>query len=911
MKENAGRWLAVAILGACQIIGLAYAQNAPERVRKSQPVSPALNDSRMAEIRREFPNHVVVNAGPVDSPERLVEIRTKGHRPSLALVPSNPAAPISYATKGEVIVTLKPRVGLPQLKAFLRANDMGYRVTRQISKRGVYLLRSDSTAGANSWAAVTALSVQEMFVSVEVNQALSLFGNQHGLVIPTEQWSLDTVGLGRDGDVDADVDGLEALSKLKSSKPLPDVVVAVIDSGVSIHHPALKNRFWTNTHEVASNGKDDDSNGKVDDIHGWNFVDDSADLSDNSSHGTHVAGIIAADQHAPGVAVGLAPNARLMILKVTDGGGTLASLVQALDYAVENGAKVINMSLGSRFSSPALTAAVDNAANADIFVVAAAGNAEKGKLPMDISLEGNAIFPCLLNVSFCVTATDQVGHIASFSNYSSQPWVVPVFAAPGSNIWSTTSASTSKGYGEMSGTSMAAPHVAAVAAVVRGIFPEMDRYEVRRQIFHASDSGSRLNFYRAISSTRTPDENDPESYCNSSVENTPRKWIVPFANSYEPAYDGSSDLRAHTICSIQQLFALNTRLSKHEYFALMQDLDWNDINEPMRDRIGRTGPFQGLFNGLGHTLNNYTYSIALDDVGLFVRLGPVGQISNFRMTNVRLDGRNNIGALVGINQGVIENVQVEGAVNGLRNVGGIAGITERAVGATLSSGRLTNTFFEGRVNGSSTVGGIVGLALNDATIDRSFAKGFVTATGTDKAPAGGMIGEAGWRVEISASLAIVKVIAADTAGGLVGLLRCRASVRDSYTEGSASGRIAGGLVGVIENALLQDSYSLALGMGGYLTGGLIAVSQDNSTAPAPGTFACTQTAERLPPSEVIRSFYVDASNSPGAGGIPKRLIELRLASTFTGWSFGTSTWDLRPGETPSLVKLPRTRTSEY
>jgi len=122
-----------------------------------------------------------------------------------------------------------------------------------------------------------------------------------------------------------------------------DVVIAVIDSGLDTSHPDLAGQLWTNPGEIAGNSVDDDNNGYVDDIHGWNLVDDDADLSDNTGHGTQVAGVIAAaTNNSEGVA-GVCWNCRLMVLKVTQSGGyaNYSDIAAAVNYAAQKGAEVI------------------------------------------------------------------------------------------------------------------------------------------------------------------------------------------------------------------------------------------------------------------------------------------------------------------------------------------------------------------------------------------------------------------------------------------------------------------------------------------------------------------------------------------------------------------------------------------
>lgn len=900
----------VVVLSLAPDLAPAMAANPPAQVDRS-------DDVRRSEILGKFPDAQIVTASETPSdPENgyYFELILPKGQLIAALVPKDASRPIAYAVQNELLVTLKQGENLAGLDAALKTNTLRYSVVRQISRSGVCLLRTDGKAGLDPWTAANSLLRLGTFTLVEPNQILMVYGNQHGLSIPAEQWSVDTLGLADDGEVDGDVDGLEALSRLKYSlRPLAEVIVAVIDTGASVDHPALKTQLWTNAGEVAGNVRDDDGNGKIDDVHGWNFFGVNANLRDNNAHGTHVAGIIAAKQFKPGVAIGLAPNAKLMILKVSEQGESkLDALLGAIDYAVENGAKVINMSLGSRSYSQLMQDAVTYAADQDVITIASAGNADPGLPPLDISLPGNAVYPCLLkNITLCVTATDRNGSRASYSNFSSAPWSVSLLAAPGTNIWSSVP-NTTEGYARMSGTSMAAPHVAAAAAILRGLYVGIDGESVRMQLMQTAEAGPRLDLYRAISTPKIPDQNSPLSYCNALVEGTPRTKISPFASSWESYFDGSTVERSHRICTLQQFFAMNSLIGQQSHFALVRDLDWSDIGESDRTRIGSEAkPFEGTFHGAGHTLKNYLYELPLKNLGLFAKIGPRGRVSDFRMTNARLSALDNVGALAGINEGVIDNVQVEGVVQGTTRVGGVVGVVQHALGGPSDSGRMSDVFFEGRVKGTALVGGIAGLAANDAKIEGAFAKGLITASGipatSTQASAGGLVGEVNSRAQVEGSLAIVKVEAADNSGGLIGALRCGAIVRASYSENVANGKVAGGLVGVIENGGIQNAYSLAIAFGSMSSGGLVGKNQDNSAGSKPGTFACSDTTSKLPSSKIENAFFLNANNSPGAAGQAKTLQELQLQSTFANWALGKGKWSMSTGESPSLSKLVRTR----
>ncbi|MCB1174259.1 MAG: S8 family serine peptidase [Leptospiraceae bacterium] len=218
-----------------------------------------------------------------------------------------------------------------------------------------------------------------------------------------------------------------------------EAVVAVIDTGIDLTHIDLAANLWTNTGEIPGNGIDDDANGYVDDIHGWDFVKNDSDPTDEHGHGTHVAGIIGGvGNNASGVS-GVCQSARIMPVRALGetGIGFTSSIVQAIDYAIQNHANVINLSLSGLEGSDGdlLYQAIDRARTNNILVIAAAGNSHKNN-----DLE--SVYPASYNLAniIAVAAVDNSGNLASFSNYGSTTVDI---AAPGSNIYSTWPYSTS------------------------------------------------------------------------------------------------------------------------------------------------------------------------------------------------------------------------------------------------------------------------------------------------------------------------------------------------------------------------------------------------------------------------------------------------------------------------------------
>jgi subtilisin family serine protease len=241
-------------------------------------------------------------------------------------------------------------------------------------------------------------------------------------------WGLHNTGQ-TGGTSDADIDAPEAWDITTGNS---NVVVAVLDSGVDYNHPDLAANIWTNQAEITGTpGVDDDSNGKVDDVHGWDFVDDDSDPIDSDDHGTHVAGTIAAEGDNGTGITGVSWSAKIMPLRFLDafGSGTVVDAIEAINYAIDKGANIINASYGSYTFSPSERDAITSARNAGILFVAAAGNDNWNN---DSATKHYPSSYELANI-IAVAATDQSDARASFSNYGLTSVDV---AAPGTSILS-------------------------------------------------------------------------------------------------------------------------------------------------------------------------------------------------------------------------------------------------------------------------------------------------------------------------------------------------------------------------------------------------------------------------------------------------------------------------------------------
>ncbi len=279
---------------------------------------------------------------------------------------------------------------------------------------------------------------------------LTLFASCAQADIPAPNWGLEQINVN------------QALNIAHSKG---EILIAVIDTGVDVLHPSLKNNIWVNPGESgidkngkdkSKNGIDDDRNGYIDDLNGWNFVENTNSVVDSHGHGTHVSGIIAAREHGIGGTVGAI---RIMVLKYIDpkltGYDAVGATVKCIQYAVKMKARIINYSSGGFMKSPLEEAAIREAAKQNILFVAAAGNES-----MDSDKMGYypANYPVENIIS--VTAVDQKMQLIPVANYGAQRVQI---AAPGKDIVSTMPGGK---FGKMTGTSQATAFVTGVAALL-------------------------------------------------------------------------------------------------------------------------------------------------------------------------------------------------------------------------------------------------------------------------------------------------------------------------------------------------------------------------------------------------------------------------------------------------------------
>ena len=372
------------------------------------------------------------------------------------------------------------------------AARLGGRVGRVIG-RGHYVLL-ETAQGESPQAAVARARAMAGVVSAAPVGIRRLGAIPNDPLFTPNQWALHNTGqtvvfpdpgdpaqnITLTGAADADIDAPEAWDIVTGS---PSVVVAVIDSGFPMSNADLTPNLWVNTGEVAGDEIDNDGNGYVDDRHGFNFFDGNANINDAHGHGSFVSGIIGArGNNSTGIA-GVAWNVSLMGLKPFSNEGTAndADLIEAIEYAVANGAHIINASWGDWLHSPVLESAIRHAANQGVLFVAASGN-DRAYLLDQPFYPACYSLPNLVSVG----ATDIRDKWATFSNYDT---TLVDTHAPGFYVFSTRPSTFEFG----SGTSFAAPHVSGVAALVLSQSPGLPLAALRARVIAAVERRQGLN----------------------------------------------------------------------------------------------------------------------------------------------------------------------------------------------------------------------------------------------------------------------------------------------------------------------------------------------------------------------------------------------------------------------------------
>ncbi len=422
------------------------------------------------------------------------------------LVAGNAASPERRVMVADhLMVKVKP--GVTEAQLLKHVAPQGATIRRRVGRSDVYLiaLRSGDVdvfdAALAAWKAGDDVIdyAEPDFVASILNAPLP---NDSQF---SQQWNLHNTG--SNGSVaDADIDAPEAWVTTTGSAA---VTVAVIDTGIDLTHPDLAANLWINPGESGdgkeADGVDNDNNGYIDDVHGWNFVSGTKSPHDDHGHGTHVSGTIGAvGGNGQGIA-GVCHKVKLMGLKFlsASGSGTDSDAVEAILYATNKQVLASNNSWGGAEFNQSMQDAISAAHAAGVGFVAASGNAGTNN---DVIPQYPANFP--VNNVISVGATDSADGHAWFSCYGA---ATVHLSAPGFQTYSTI---TNGGYGLMSGTSMAAPHVAGACALLKAANPLLSFTQIKTMLMEEADpkpslagksiTGGRLNLAAALVPAMNP-----------------------------------------------------------------------------------------------------------------------------------------------------------------------------------------------------------------------------------------------------------------------------------------------------------------------------------------------------------------------------------------------------------------------
>ena len=443
-----------------------------------------------------------------------------------------------YSPESQIVVKLKE---VPVVKksvcadhqtlciAPLAALDQTFKIRKTTALKttdqsGVFIINLDD---ANIDAAIAAYQATGLFAYVERDyESRPLATIEPSATVPTEpgfskQWALRNDGnLGyASSTAGADIDMDLAWSIEQGSA---SVIVAILDTGVEYQHPDLKNRIWTNTKEIA-NGIDDDQNGLIDDILGWDFAEDDNDPIDLHGHGTHVAGILGADANNQVGFAGIDWNCQIMPLKVVRDNNTssYSDYAQAVYYATDQGAQVINLSLTSYSYSQTLEDAFQYAHQRGVTIVAAMAN----------NGDNTIHHMAKSQYTIAVGASTPADKRASYSNYNDYIDVI----APGAYIYSLNAADYSDDKKMLNGTSQSTPMVSGIASLLiaqnSNRTPDMIKKIIRATAEDGvgpSDQDSpgydkyyghgRVNAYRALTAYTGQSDDKPETQDQCAVQ---------------------------------------------------------------------------------------------------------------------------------------------------------------------------------------------------------------------------------------------------------------------------------------------------------------------------------------------------------------------------------------------------------
>ncbi len=426
--------------------------------------------------------------------------------PSLAtegkLAPGDDVVTIDDADQHDWIVqfdtnALDGITSAEQTAGLLTTGEVDFEIVRGLGLSGLVLLRSSGAEvdPVESWLAGQASVADYELDVIHQTQATPDDPSYSAL------WGMENNGqTGGTPDADIDVAAAWDISTGSSS-----IVVGVIDTGVDYTHVDLAANIWTNPGEIAGNGIDDDGNGFVDDVHGYDFINNDGDPMDDHGHGTHVAGTIAAAGDNGRGVVGVNWSSSIMALKFLSGSGRgyLSDAVRAINYATmmrtmyDVNVRITSNSWGGGGYSFAMASSIAASNDAGIMFVAAAGNSRSNN-------DASPHYPSSYNAPnvVAVAATDHNDNLAWFSSYGA---TTVDLAAPGVSTYSTVPGND---YDWFSGTSMATPHVSGVAALAWSVAPDASVAEIKNVLLQGTDplaslsgkvlTGGRLNAYNTL-----------------------------------------------------------------------------------------------------------------------------------------------------------------------------------------------------------------------------------------------------------------------------------------------------------------------------------------------------------------------------------------------------------------------------
>ncbi len=433
------------------------------------------------------------------------------------------------------------------------------------------------------------------------------------------------------------LDNISAKEAWDISSRSPEVVVAVIDSGVDIEHPDLVGNIWKNASEI-KDGIDNDNNGYIDDITGWDFVLNSPDprpkfggsyTNIGINHGTVVSGIIGAVGNNNFGITGISWNVKIMPLKVIDGSGSGAtSLVyQAIKYAMNKDVDIINLSMVGELFDPLLNQIIKEAYDQGIVIVAAAGNeTTKGDSDVSLDLAAYPQYPICHdgaednNYVLGVGAVDSNDVKSKFSNYGSECIDI---VAPGEGFWGLTYFSpVIPGYnkyfgGYWNGTSLSVPLVSGTAALIKNIRPDLSNTEIYELIMENADdiNDQNPNYRDLLGSGRLNIENTLKAAGGNAAM---ASLLVSPMGSYKP-----SVITFNSLGSSQSEFLAYSENFKGGVSLASADFNNDGINEIITGAGHGGGPHVRVFDQNGNILNQFFAYELMYDGGVNVVAGDI------------------------------------------------------------------------------------------------------------------------------------------------------------------------------------------------------------------------------------------------------------------------------------------------